>query len=650
MSIYVRRKRPNPFGGLLLTFILGVAIGFSIAYAFFGWRKPAPQAPAPVQEVATPITPQFVKSRQTVATPPAEMPATETAAIETAQMPTRETPVAEEALWPGRFLFLGVEAPTLNDEMKALLKEVRPGGVVIEGDRLGPVEEVVALVQQIKDAAGGQSPLIAVDQEGGKRNPLGIENAPSAAELGRGKDPEAAREAGRACGKAAVERGIAVVFGPVLNVLDRAAKETREDEAYVSHDRVFGSDQGQVELIGLAFAGGVSEAGAIPVVKYYPGIGTRHKGGAAYVLDASSRRLAELMYPFSEAAAQNIPGIMVGHIAAPELDRKNPDRPASISPVLVQTVLREKFHYEGFILADDVSSDALGAACPPERGVVEALVAGCDGVVFLDARPDRIRAACGALQEAMDKGLLSKDRLMQSHRRWNAWRERIAEANAGPAKEVLAAPDEGALLASGNTATVEAAPAPSAEPAVVEAQPHSLSSHDKLLPETALVTEASAAIAPQENPEREPSSVPQPPNTEKVVHVIERGESLAKVAAKYGVRPKDIIAWNGMKDSKIKYGFKLIIYRPVSAVPTPEEKPGQDAETAPVTDATPASPIPQTQEATTIHEVAKGENIYRIAAKYHTTVQRLTEMNKLDQPDRLVAGQKLRVPAIADAP
>ncbi len=625
MDIYVRRKRPNPFGGLLLTFVLGVAIGFSIAYAFFGWRKPAPQVPAPVQEVVTPITP---------VTPPAEMPATETEAIETAQTPTREMPVAEEALWPGRFLFLGVEGPTLNDEMKALLKEVRPGGVVIKGDRLGPVEEVVALVQQIKDAAGGQSTLIAVDQEGGKRNPLGIENAPSAAELGRGKDREAAREAGRACGKAAVERGIAVVFGPVLNVLDRAAKETREDTVYVSRDRVFGSDQGQVELMGLAFAGGVSEAGAIPVVKYYPGIGARHKGGGAYVLDASSRKLAELMYPFSEAAAQNIPGIMAGHIAAPELDRKNPDRPASISPVLVQTVLREKFHYEGFILADDVSSDALGAACPPERGVVEALVAGCDGVVFLDARPDRVRAACGALQEAMDKGLLSKDRLVQSHRRWNAWRERIAEANAGPAKEVLAVPSERAPLASGNTATVEASPAPAAEPAIVEAQP---------------LLETAPVIAPQEKPEQGPSSVPQPPNTEKVMHVIERGESLGKVAAKYGVRPEDIIAWNGMKDSNIKYGFKLIIYRR-SLSSTDKLLPGQDAETAPAADATPASPVPQSQEATTIHEVAKGENIYRIAAKYHTTVQRLTEMNKLDQPDRLVAGQKLRVPATADVP
>jgi membrane-bound lytic murein transglycosylase D len=231
---------------------------------------------------------------------------------------------------------------------------------------------------------------------------------------------------------------------------------------------------------------------------------------------------------------------------------------------------------------------------------------------------------------------------MQSHRRWNAWLERIAEANAGPAKEVLAAPDEPALLATGNTATVEAAPGPSAEPAVAEAQP---------LSETAPVSETSAAVAPQEKPEREPSPVPQPPNTEKVMHVIERGESLGKVAAKYGVRPEDIIAWNGMKDSNIKYGFKLIIYRPA---PTPEAHslsspdkllPGQDAETPPATDATPASPVPQTQEATTIHEVAKGENIYRIAAKYHTTVQRLTEMNKLDRPDRLVAGQKLRVPA-----
>jgi hypothetical protein len=78
VEIYVRRRKPKPFGGLLLTFVVGVAIGFSVAYAFFRAGKPAlpggtaPPEPAPISApVEAPVSPEAP------ITPPAEMPATE---------------------------------------------------------------------------------------------------------------------------------------------------------------------------------------------------------------------------------------------------------------------------------------------------------------------------------------------------------------------------------------------------------------------------------------------------------------------------------------------------------------------------------------------------------------------------------------------
>jgi beta-N-acetylhexosaminidase len=657
VEIYVRRRKPKPFGGLLLTFVVGVAIGFSVAYAFFRGGKPAlpggtaPPEPAPISApVEAPVSPEAP------ITPPAEMPATEAGPVKT---PLAETPTkAEEPLRPGLFLFLGIDGLTLGDETKALLSEVQPGGVVLKADDLSSVEAVTALVSQIKDAVGlgkgmADPPLIAVAQEGGTVNPLKIGNAPSAEELGQKKDSQAAREAGRACGEAAVKRGIGVLFAPVLNVREGKTKEG--EKACVASDRVFGSDQGEVTLMGLAFANGISDAGAVPIAKYYPGIGLRREGenAAAFVINANSQRLAELMYPFSEAAAQGAPGIIVGHVAVPEVDRKIPNRPASISPVLVQTILRGTFHYEGLVLADDISSDAISAACSPDRALVESLAAGCDGALLFDARPERVRAACDALKNALDTGTLTQDRLIQSRQRWQALAERLATPPAAPKPEAPAAAE--------NKADARTEPVSTPEPATVEAQP---------APEPA----AAQDVKPEQTP------VPQPPNTEKIVHEIARGETLGKIAAKYGVKLADILAWNGRNDANIKYGYKLIIYRPIkesSAAkdepqsedkvrpveePAPEPATGAPAavdeppEAAPAAANDPAAVVPadaaastgnetEQAETTLTHTVAKGETIYHIAAKYKTTVQRLIEMSKLGHRDHLEVGQKLRVPA-----
>jgi beta-N-acetylhexosaminidase len=640
VDIYVKNRRRAPFGGLFLTFVLGVVIGFSIGYACFSGKSAKPSESAspaspPISDAASaPESSQKVEP----AVPPAE------------SVPTQETIAKESGPKPGNFLFVGVDAGPLSDDVKAFLKEIHPGGVILKGEKLGSVEETSSLVKAISEAMGGESPLFAVEQEGGKLNPLGISGAPSAKDLGRKKSVDAARDAGRACGAAASERGIRVVFGPVLNVRDRSAKGVKEEDAYISADRVLGSDQGHVERFGMAFAEGVAEKGALPFVKYYPGVGFRREGqsGASYRLEANSRKLAELMYPFSEAAARDVAGVIVAPIAVPELDRKEPDRPASLSPVLVNAVLREKFGYKGFILAADMSGVALGASCPPERAAVAALLPGCDGVVTLDAKPDQIRAICAALQEAIDKGELPKERLAESASRWNVLRGGSPEGVSPPEEGMFASPAKDVSQVEENTGTVEA-DKNARTPAVVDAKPaeESAPAADK--------SKVKESAAEKPKAKASTTSAPQPPNTEKVLYEIERGDSLSKISKKYGVKPESIASWNGLSDSAVRFGDKLTIYRPLGASgakPTapestesaPAANSKADSAIAPTSESA-ASPSPKTESATEIHEVAKGESISKIAARYNTTVQHLVEMNKLEDPDHLVAGQKLNVPA-----
>ncbi|HOS04412.1 MAG TPA: LysM peptidoglycan-binding domain-containing protein, partial [Candidatus Hydrogenedentes bacterium] len=71
--------------------------------------------------------------------------------------------------------------------------------------------------------------------------------------------------------------------------------------------------------------------------------------------------------------------------------------------------------------------------------------------------------------------------------------------------------------------------------------------------------------APESAKSNEEDSVP--PNSERVEHVIERGETIDAIAHRYGVRRKDIAMWNRLENDSIKFGRKLVIYLPNSSEP-----------------------------------------------------------------------------------
>lgn len=592
-DIYVRGRGRRPSGILLITFLLGVAIGFSSAYVVMRGRTgaaPAPAAPA--------------VSQPAPAIPPAVPPPSPKEVAANTPVQSVETPPASDAvvpvpgadeLWPGRFLFVGVDGTTLSDTAKALLKEVHPMGVVLQAANIGDPEQTTALVADIKRAAGfggalGDLPLIAIEQEGGSVNPLKIDPAPSAADMGHNKDIKGARELGRICAQTAIGRGIGVILAPVLDVAPGDAPVPDAET------RLYGTDQEQVALLGLAFADGLAAGGAISVAKAYPGIGKARKtdNEERLVLDYELSRLAELMYPFDEAVRQGIAGILVGHVAVPALDQQFPKRPASVSPVLVKKVLRDYWNFANVILADNVASSDMERSRPAERAAAEALMAGCDAVLFLDVRPERIRAACNAIQEAMQTNALSHDELVKSRDRLQQWQERLRTVQSAKPVE--------AVKPAEPVAPVE--PAKPAEPAAVP--PPQSSAEPAALPAAA----NSGAAAPA---------------GEKSTHVVEKGESLEKIARHHGVKVKDLAAWNKLDGEKIKVGDTLVLYS------------GASAAAPPVTDATPV-------ENTTKHTVQKGESLQKIASRYGTTVKKLLELNNMDRKDPLLAETEILVP------
>lgn len=616
VEVYVRKKSGTPAGALLVTFVLGVGIGFSLGYAIFGIgvekaTQPPMESPDVTQTAAVPSEPAASTSDiastegSEVSAEPAESgpePAqSEPTPVEPAastSQPEAQPPIlpalAEGDVWPGRVVFMAVSGTALDDVTRALLAEVKPLGVVLREENLTDSNQIKELVSQIKSAVGfgGELfnlPLIAIDPDEVTLAKLGVASSPSASEIGAKRETEAARTMGRTIAEASVAHGIGVVLAPALDVLPLGLV----DEKVVA--RSYGSNQELVAVMGLAYADGVMDAKAVPVAKRYPAVGQRKEAdGKTYdvVEVATTGELAERMYPFSEATNQGIPGLLAGMVAAPILDSRNPRLPAALSPVLVNRVVREHWKYGGVILADDLALNSMTQSIPVDQVLLQAMSAGCDAALFLDPSADRVRAACAGIQIALDNGALPKERLLESRDRFDMWQARL-----GRTEKMKATAPETAAREPSSPEPAAAEPDSSAaqaaeQPAVIEAKPVDQPEGQESKEEASAETAEPNKEAPSESKEPEKKDeetksaeskakpVEQPSNTEKIIHTIEPGESLSKIASKYGVNQSDILAWNKMKDTTVKYGFKLTIFKPVSAAPE-ENKPKTDAANEP---------------------------------------------------------------------
>lgn len=520
---------------LLITCLLGVGIGLSLGYAIFnppeGMLKVAstPDTPSPADQ---PTEPEDAQDTPPASPPqaspedeaPPRAPADEIEKVtDTAQQDERKSNLASpesmaryenpdgKDVWAARHLFIAVNGQWLAEGTKAFLRELRPGGVVLRSVNLQNRTQTLELVKEIKLAGGlggglGNLPLIAVQEEIGPLNRLGLTDAPSARELGRSGDDDAARELGENFARACVERGIGVTFSPVLDVYEFGTV----DPGFES--RSFGTDQTVVARIGLAMVDGMRQGGVISAVKHFPGYGASTYGsdGTLVVLNKDFNGLAKVMYPFNEAVRRNVQGIVVGYMAVPALDKASPRRPAALSPVLVTDLLRNRWGFNGVILADDVMSNGITFSRPLERSAVEALAAGCDAIILLDANPQRIRLVRDAIVQAVRNGELSREALQRSKERLERWQDLLNKTPPGPGNSRLQRMTKSAPTAIEQPSDPALAQAPS--PAVVEIPPPATVAVDRS--ETKPSEEPDKLIVtklPESTPEESTPQVPATP-------------------------------------------------------------------------------------------------------------------------------------------
>lgn len=140
--------------------------------------------------------------------------------------------------------------------------------------------------------------------------------------------------------------------------------------------------------------------------------------------------------------------------------------------------------------------------------------------------------------------------------------------------------------------------------------------------------------------------------TKKKYHTVRSGETLSKIANKYGLSLEELKKMNKLKSNYIKTGQKLLVgytytQPPASSQPAADkaaENKDTNAHADKSSQVTKPATSTETEAAYTIHTVAKGETLCQIATKYHTTVQKIAQINHLTNVNSLKVGQKLKIP------
>ncbi|KOX24133.1 glycoside hydrolase family 3 protein [Nocardiopsis sp. NRRL B-16309] len=296
-------------------------------------------------------------------------------------------------------------------------------GVCLFHNNLDGSEQVTALNARLAEAA--DTPLISLDEEGGDVTRIGQAHGsdyPGNAALGTVDDTDLTRLTHRSLGGRLAGLGFNMDLAPSVDV-------NVADDNPVIGTRSFGADADLVARHAAAAVRGLQEAGVAACAKHFPGHGATSQDSHHVLprveadLDLLHRR--ELA-PFRAAVEAGVRTILTAHIEMPALGG---DGPATLTPSILNGLLRDELGFTGVVMSDAMDMDGVSGRIGIPEASVRAVAAGCDLLclgrfVYAD-QIERVRAA---LIDAVREGRLSGERLEEAAERTDALRAWIREA------------------------------------------------------------------------------------------------------------------------------------------------------------------------------------------------------------------------------
>lgn len=308
----------------------------------------------------------------------------------------------------GQLFMVGFLGSSISKELAAFIQEYKPGGVILFSRNLESVGQIVELTNQLQKLSPHSPLLISIDQEGGRvsRLPKEFTILPPGETLGRCNSYGLTYAAASVVAAELRCVGINMNMAPVLDV------NSNPDNPVIG-DRAFGSVPEIVCEMGQATVAGLQDNGVVACGKHFPGHGDTaadsHK--ELPVVAAPIERLREVEWrPFEHAVQHGVATLMTAHVRYDALDDQ---RPATLSPAIIQSILRDQLKYDGVVLTDDLEMHAIIDHYGIGEASVQAFLSGCD-VLLICKDQEREVAAIHAVENAVTEGRISTARLETS--------------------------------------------------------------------------------------------------------------------------------------------------------------------------------------------------------------------------------------------
>ena len=308
----------------------------------------------------------------------------------------------------GQLFLVSFEGTSLTPEVQSHFEACNFGNYIYFARNLTDYKSIRRLSDDLQRTAveiSGLPAFISIDQEGGMvaRAYSGATHFPSAMSLTAADALPFMETIGTYVGRELRALGININHAPVADVNNNPGNP-------VIGTRSFSDDPKVVAKMVNAYVKGLQSAGVIANAKHFPGHGDTYIDShlALPMIEHDLDRLERIeLFPFIQAISAGIDSIMTAHIIFKAIDHR---RPATLSSEVLDGMLRRKLGFEGLIVTDSMSMEAIGKHFTTERGCVMAVAAGAD--LLCIAAGAEVQARCyNAVLAAVKSGEIPLERI-----------------------------------------------------------------------------------------------------------------------------------------------------------------------------------------------------------------------------------------------
>lgn len=275
------------------------------------------------------------------------------------------------------------------------------GGVLFLARNVQSKLDLETMVQDVQHCKCSVVPLIAVDEEGGTIERLGerfgFQHTSSAAEVGRSSD-EDARSDYTSLAQKLSDVGFNMNLAPVVDL------NTNPTNPIIgSLNRSFSRDPTVVSRVAEIFIEEHRKKHILTALKHFPGHGSSSTDSHASIADVELSWSPEELIPYQNLInARMVDSIMVGHLA---------NRPqwgavaTQYGSSAINQILRTDLKYDGVVLSDDLSMDAVRLRTNSFPDVIRSAVKAGVDIIIVGRLNDE--------DEDMDTGLYVNSALLE---------------------------------------------------------------------------------------------------------------------------------------------------------------------------------------------------------------------------------------------